>query len=92
MLFFSGFLNIVWEYIEIDFRWKFAWRDFLKKRPQQIIFCWRFSKPFFWWTVRLHLAKDAKVSINRLNDYAKNHISLDIETNFERQFDVIHEF
>ena len=69
MLFFSGFLNIVWEYIEIDVRWKFARRDFLKKRPQQIIFCWRFSKPFFWWTVRLPLAKDAKVSINRLIDY-----------------------
>ena len=72
MLFFSGFLNIVWEYIEIDFRWKFARRDFLKKRPQQIIFCWRFSKPFFWWTVRLPLAKDAKVSINRLIDYGFN--------------------
>lgn len=43
-----------------------------QRRPQWIIFCWRFSKPFFWWTVRLPLAKDAKVSINRLIDYGFN--------------------
>ena len=45
------FLNIVWEFLEIDFRWKI--RDFLKKNLQQIIFCWRFSKPFFLWMDRL---------------------------------------
>ena len=62
------FLNIVWEFLEIDFRWKI--RDFLKKNLQQIIFCWRFSKPFFLWAVRLPVAKEAKDSINRLIDYA----------------------
>ena len=62
------FLNIVWEFLEIDFRWKI--RDFLKKNLQQIIFCWRFSKPFFLWVVRLPVAKEAKDSINRLIDYA----------------------
>ena len=62
------FLNIVWEFLEIDFRWKI--RDFLKKKNlQQIIFCWRFSKPFFLWAVRLPVAKKAKDSINRLIDY-----------------------
>ena len=61
------YLNIVWEFLEIDFRWKI--RDILKKNLKQIIFCWRFSKPFFLWVVRLPVAKEVKDSINRLIDY-----------------------
>ena len=46
MLFFSGFLNIVWEYIEIDFSWKFARRDFLKKDLNKLFFVEDFPNHF----------------------------------------------
>ena len=46
MLFFSGFLNIVWEYVEIDYRWKFARRDFLKKDLNKLFFVEDFPNHF----------------------------------------------
>ena len=63
------FLNIVWEFLEIDFRWKI--RDFLKKNFNKLFFVEDFPNhcPFFLWAVRLPVAKEAKDSINRLIDY-----------------------